>query len=67
MKATCEERLQKLLKVIGSKSKCKGCYADIYWVKTPGGKNMPVDIDGTPHWASCPQAEDFKKRQREMF
>lgn len=29
---------------------CKGagCGARIRWVKTPQGKNMPVDVDGTP-------------------
>ena len=24
--------------------KCKECHADIYWVKTVNGKNMPVNI-----------------------
>lgn len=42
-------------------AKCKGCAATIYWVKTPAGKNMPVDADGTPHWSSCPKAKDFKR------
>ena len=26
-----------------SLSKCKGCGADIIWIKTPKGKNAPVD------------------------
>lgn len=25
------------------KGKCKGCGAEIYWVKTDNGKNMPID------------------------
>lgn len=40
---------------------CKGCKAWIYWVKTKNGKNMPVDEDGTPHWATCTKAKDFKR------
>lgn len=40
---------------------CKGCGAAIAWVKTPAGKSMPVDADGTPHWGTCPKAKDFKK------
>lgn len=40
---------------------CKGCRQVIYWVKTEAGKNMPVDADGTPHWATCPQRQAFKK------
>lgn len=42
-------------------SHCKGCGADITWVKTASGKMTPVDPDGTPHWSTCPKAKDFKK------
>lgn len=41
-------------------SQCRGCHAVIYWVKTPKGKNMPVDPDGVPHWGTCRKATDFK-------
>ena len=73
-------------------SKCKGCGAEIIWIKTITGKNMPVDAkpekrvlvykdlpEGTisnfipdygtvvtvytPHWASCPKAQDFKSKK----
>lgn len=36
-------------------SKCKACGAEIVWIKTPGGKNMPCDAqkiyfrNTTPH------------------
>lgn len=26
---------------------------------------MPVDPDGTPHWATCPHSKEFRTRQRE--
>lgn len=55
-------------------AKCKGCGADIVWIKTANGKNMPCDeakttivtesgetlVGHIPHWATCPQARSFK-------
>jgi len=45
---------------------CKGesCGREIYWVETDNGWRMPVDADGTPHWATCPDALRFKKGGR---
>lgn len=54
---------------------CKGCGAPVYWITTQAGKGMIVDrkaavvvaVTGIvyrgypPHWATCPNAEDFKK------
>jgi len=82
-------------------SRCKGCGEEFKWIKTTGGKNMPVDptlvmywadrrgkdkictpngemiscnLDGDPlaasgvgyipHWATCPQANQFKRKRR---
>lgn len=43
-------------------AKCKGCGADIFWIKTDKGKSMPVDPeDGQAHWGTCPQAKQFGK------
>lgn len=42
--------------------KCRGCEEFIYWVKTRNGKNMPVNADGTSHFATCSKASDFRKR-----
>ena len=57
--------------------KCKGCGADITWIKTAKGKNTPIDtkeitiyVTGTQsivkghqsHWATCPKAKDFKTK-----
>jgi len=41
--------------------KGEGCLQEIYWIETEGGRRMPVDPDGTPHWATCPDAGRFKK------
>lgn len=57
-------------------SKCRWCGKEINWIKTPAGKAMPVDIETItvvtvngevvkghmPHWATCPAAQQFKKR-----
>jgi len=48
--------------------RCKGrtCSALLKWYRTPAGKWMPVSqVAGKPdlwepHWASCPDAKDFK-------
>lgn len=32
-------------------SKCKGCGAEIIWVKTFGGKSMPCDPEQIIYWA----------------
>lgn len=54
---------------------CKGCGAEIVWIKTPNGKNMPCNAEKTiivtpegqtvtghiPHWATCPQSKNFKQ------
>lgn len=41
---------------------CRACGAAIEWWVTPRGKKLPVNL-GTakPHWATCPQAELFRK------
>ena len=34
-------------------AQCRTCGAAIRFVETPSGKFMPVDPDGTPHFATC--------------
>jgi len=45
-------------------SKCAGCGAVIEWEVTASGRSTPVNADGTPHWATCPFAERFRRRNR---
>ena len=54
---------------------CKACGAEIKFIRTENGRQMPVDIKPitvitslgktikawTPHWASCPKAEKFRR------
>lgn len=55
--------------------KCKGCQAEIIWIKTVNGKNMPCNAEKTtivtesgetivghiPHWSTCPYFKKFKR------
>lgn len=58
---------------------CRGCGAPIYWITMSTGRMHPVDCDGDAHchvptrdqagrgithFATCPQAERFKKVKR---
>lgn len=58
---TIEELIEKGYKHSGT-ANCRGCGAAIEWWVTPKGKKIPMD-HGTanPHWASCPNAQDFRK------
>lgn len=58
---TPEEKMRNLLKLIGNVSECNGCKSVIVWVATKFGKKMPLNPDGVQHWATCPQAREFKK------
>lgn len=29
------------------------------------GRMMPLNLDGTPHWATCPGAKGFRKQRRD--
>jgi hypothetical protein len=40
---------------------CRSCGADIWWIVTAAGKKMPVDADGTSHFATCPNAAQHRK------
>ena len=57
-------------------STCSKCNAKIEWIKTEKGRQMPVDLEPVtvvtkegktvrgyiPHWATCPNADDFRKK-----
>lgn len=40
---------------------CRSCGAPMFWVKTRTGRSMPVNADGTSHFASCPEAGSWRK------
>lgn len=42
---------------------CAGCRRSIGWAQTPKGRTAPMDRDGTNHFATCPQAAEFRRRK----
>lgn len=44
--------------------KCRSCKAPIFWVRTAGGKPMPVNPDGTTHFATCPEGKEWSGSSR---
>lgn len=43
---------------------CRGCGAEITMDGTDEGKWMPTNISGSPHWATCPKAAEFKRSKK---
>lgn len=41
---------------------CRSCRANVRWIITEAGNRMPVDLDGTSHFATCPNAAKHRKR-----
>ena len=60
----CRATIQALLKHVGTPGSCKGCGARILWVyHKDTSRNTPYDSDGVSHFATCPQAAEFRKRK----
>lgn len=38
------------------------CRADIHFAETANGKKTPLNLDGSPHWGTCPGSKEFKRR-----
>jgi hypothetical protein len=45
-------------------SQCKSCGASIEWAITKKGKRSPVNLDGVPHWSTCPDAKIWKNKEQ---
>lgn len=37
---------------------CKFCQQTIWWVKTPSGKSVPLDLSGESHLGTCAERKD---------
>jgi hypothetical protein len=44
---------------------CRGCRELIAWARTPAGRQAPLDRDGVSHFATCPDAERFRRARRQ--
>ena len=63
MTVDLQKNIAALLKAIGQPATCKGCPATIWWVRHLNGKRVPYDGDGTNHFATCPRAGEFRRKE----
>lgn len=40
---------------------CRSCHAVVLWCFTPNEKKAPIDPDGKSHFATCPEADQWRK------
>jgi len=45
--------------------RCRGtrCQAELRWYWTPKGRRIPLNADGTAHWATCVDERQFRKKR----
>lgn len=43
-------------------SPCRSCSSPVLWVRTVHKKWAPLNSDGTSHFSTCPDAENWRKR-----
>jgi hypothetical protein len=55
-----KNNVRRLLDQVGDKGKCRGCDAEIWWVKLRSGKVGPYTAEGLNHFADCPKADRFR-------
>jgi hypothetical protein len=60
----CRNTLATLMRNIGAADSCAGCRAPILWVRHRNQVAAPYNPDGVPHFATCPKADQFRKKGR---
>ncbi len=58
--AELQKRIGALLSNCGVPATCKGCGAQIYWLKHRNGKLTAYTPQGLNHFADCPERGRFK-------
>jgi hypothetical protein len=53
--------------VIINLARCQGCGQPIAWARTPAGRSAPLDRDGVSHFATCPEADRFRRRRAQRL
>jgi hypothetical protein len=43
-------------------SHCRSCGARVLWLESKNGKRAPINQDGVNHFATCPDANRWRKR-----
>jgi hypothetical protein len=60
------QRMKDLLFSVGDLARCggldkPGCASQIIWVRHKDGRKVPYDLDGTNHFKTCPNRDNFKR------
>lgn len=57
------EVCEHLLRQVGEDSRCSSslCGERIFWIVHRNGKRTPYDVDGVPHFITCPARDRFRK------
>ena len=50
-----------ILRHTAQPGRCRGCKAEIFWLRHNNGKNVPYDADGMNHFITCPEARLFAR------
>lgn len=59
------KNVKRLLDQVGDPAKCRGCQAEIYFVRLKSGKVAPYDETGESHFVTCPAANQFRRKKSE--
>jgi hypothetical protein len=50
--------------IVTGLGRCRGCHAEVAWAQHEHtGGRAPFDRDGTSHFATCPQADQFRRKR----
>lgn len=59
LKELVKEKLQKIGIVF---TLCRSCGEEIFFFPRKNKSSMPMNLDLTPHWTTCPEAESFRNK-----
>lgn len=56
---------EKLAKAGIKPASCRGCNEAIIFLRTADGKLMPLGLDLSPHWKTCTNPQQFRKKDNQ--
>lgn len=54
-----------LIKMFGTRARCKGCGVDIWFLTLPNGKKRPYTIHGLPHTQYCEKQDKVRAQSKQ--
>jgi len=59
-----QDKIKKLLDLVGDIGECKGCGREVWWVVHKNGKKAPYTRTALNHFIDCPNADQFRKKKK---